>query len=382
MIYLDNASTTKIDSRVLDKMLPYLTERYGNPGNLHSLGKASKEAIDRARGQVAEMIGAQPENIIFTSGGSEANTLVFRGLSDLFLDKDLYSVATSNVEHKSVLRAADALYSRRVIQVSPDGSVSLQAVKDVCDEYDDIALVSVMHTNNETGSVSDVKAIAEFCNSRGILFHTDCVQAAGFSKLDVKEIGCDFMSISAHKIHGAKGVGALYVRDPSLLNPVIFGGDAQEFGIRGGTENVAGIVGFGYACQLISEGIATESNMMSCLCKLLQDSLLNNAIDKYGNHIAKVNGQIDADRRILNICFHGIDAETLLMALDSRGIAVSAGAACNNNESHPSYVLTNMGLSDEDAMSSIRLSLSRETSYADVVTAASEIVDIIKVLAQ
>lgn len=382
MIYLDNASTTKIDSRVLDKMLPYLTERYGNPGNLHSLGKTSKEAIDRARCQVAEMIGAQPENIIFTSGGSEANTLVFRGLSDLFLDKDLYSVATSNVEHKSVLRAADALYSRRVIQVSPDGSVSLQAVKDVCDEYDDIALVSVMHTNNETGSVSDVKAIAEFCNSRGILFHTDCVQAAGFSKLDVKEIGCDFMSISAHKIHGAKGVGALYVRDQSLLNPVIFGGDAQEFGIRGGTENVAGIVGFGYACQLISEGIATESNMMSCLCKLLQDSLLNNVIDKYGNHIAKVNGQIDADRRILNICFHGIDAETLLMALDRRGIAVSAGAACNNNESHPSYVLTNMGLSDEDAMSSIRLSLSRETSYADVVTAASEIVDIIKVLAQ
>lgn len=382
MIYLDNASTTKIDNRVLDKMLPYLTDRYGNPGNLHSLGLVSKKAIDKARCQVAEMIGAKPENIIFTSGGSEANTLVFRGLSNLFLDKDLYSVATSNVEHKSVLRAADALYHRRVIQVSPDGSVSLQAVKDVCNEYDDIALVSVMHTNNETGSVSDVKSIAEFCKSRGILFHTDCVQAAGFCKLDVDEIGCDFMSISSHKIHGGKGVGALYARDPSLLDPVIFGGDAQEFGIRGGTENVAGIVGFGYACQLVSEGVAAEGYMMSCLCKLLQESLLKNVVDKHGNHIAKVNGQADADRRILNICFHGIDAETLLMALDRRGIAVSAGAACNNNESHPSYVLTNMGLSDEDAMSSIRFSLSRETSYADIVTAVSETVNTIQVLTQ
>ena len=382
MIYLDNASTTKIDKRVLDKMLPYLTDRYGNPGNLHSLGKASREAIDKARRQVADMIGSKPENIIFTSGGSEANTLVFRGLSNLFLDKDLYSVATSNVEHKSVLRAADALYHRRVIQVSPDGSVSLQAVKDVCNEYDDIALVSVMHTNNETGSVSDVKSIAEFCKSRGILFHTDCVQAAGFCKLDVDEIGCDFMSISSHKIHGGKGIGALYARDPSLLDPVIFGGDAQEFGIRGGTENVAGIVGFGYACQLVSEGVAAEGYMMSCLCKLLQESLLKNVVDKHGDHIAKVNGQADADRRILNICFHGIDAETLLMALDRRGIAVSAGAACNNNESHPSYVLTNMGLSDEDAMSSIRFSLSRETSYADIVTAVSEIVNTIQVLTQ
>lgn len=379
MIYLDNASTTKLDPLVLDEMIPYLTGLYGNPGNKHFLGQKSKEAIEKARARVAKMIGAKPENIIFTSGGSEANTMVFRGLSDLFLDKDLYSVATSNVEHKSVIRAADSLYIRRVIPVEEDGSVSVDAVKEVCDKFEDIALVSVMHTNNETGSVSDVKSIADFCKSRGILFHTDCVQAAGFHRLNVEDIGCDFMSISAHKIHGGKGVGALYVRDTSLIKPTIFGGTTQEFGLRGGTENVAGIVGFGAACELVSKNIDKDHESMANLCRLLQNDLMM-IRGNHGEPIIEIHGQQDADKRILNVCFHGFDAETLLLSLDCLGVEVSSGAACNNNESEPSYVLTNMGISKEDAMSSIRMSLSRYTTEKDISATVDAIIRSVKVL--
>lgn len=366
MIYLDNASTTKVDAQVLSEMLPYLTDWYGNPGNKHALGEKSRAAIQKARSQVAKMIGAKPDNIIFTSSGSEANSMVFRGLSNLFIDSDLYSVATSNAEHKSVIEAADNLYVRRTIPVDEDGSVSVESVKEICDIYDDVALVSVMHTNNETGSVSDVKSIARFCKERGILFHTDCVQAAGFHKLDVEEIGCDFMTISAHKIHGCKGVGALYVRDMSIIDPMIFGGSAQEFGLRGGTENVAGIVGFGCACELVSNSIDQDRQNMARLCKMLQDNLL--MMDgRRGAFATKINGQLNVDKRILNICFPGVDAETLLVMLDCCDVAVSAGAACNNNETEPSYVLTSMGVSRENAMCSIRISLSKYTTENDIL---------------
>lgn len=380
MIYLDNASTTKIDKRVLDAMLPYLTDKYGNPGNSHSLGREAKEALTKARIQVATMIGAKPENIIFTSGGSEANTMVFRGMRNFFFDEDLYGVATSNVEHKSILRAADAMYNRWDIPVNQDGIVSLDAVQMIDNEYDDIALVSVMHTNNETGSVNDVKRIAKYCRERGIVFHTDCVQAAGFHKLDVEEIGCDFMSLSSHKIHGPKGVGALYVRDPDFFFPTIYGGDAQEFGLRGGTENVAGIVGFGKACSLVTENISQDHAHMADLCRKLQENLLK-IQSSHGGLIAKINGRTDIDKRILNVCFSGVDAETVLILLDSQGIEVSAGAACNNNESIPSYVLKAMGLSDEDAMNSIRISLSRDTSEEEIEYASQIISKCVGILA-
>lgn len=372
MIYLDNASTTKVDARVFEDMVPYLTYYYGNPGNIHILGKQSKNAIEVARAQVAAMIGAKPENIIFTSGGSEANTTVFRGLSDLFLDKDLYTVATSNAEHKSVIRAAETIYRRIELPVERDGSVSVESVKRAYESDDSLALVSVMHTNNETGSVSDVKSIASFCKEHGILFHTDCVQAAGFHKLDVEDIGCDFMSISSHKIHGPKGVGALYVRNPELLQPVIFGGTGQEYGLRGGTENVAGIVGFGRACQIVQENIDRDHAHMVEMSNLMKDIMLRYR-NMHEEEIVTLNGQQDVDRRILNFCFHGYDGETLLMTLNCMGVAVSAGAACNSKESVASYVLKSMGVSDEDAMSSIRISVSRDTTEDDIRTAAASI---------
>lgn len=379
MIYLDNASTTKIDTRVLMAMFPYLTDYYGNPGNIHSIGKHSRDAIDAARSKVAKLIGAQPESIIFTSGGSEANTMVFAGIKDYLNRSGYQSVATSNAEHKSVIMAADALYNRRVIPVSRDGSVTLKNVRSVCETYPDIGMVSVMHTNNETGSVSNIREIADYCHENGILLHTDCVQAVGFHEIDVDKLCCDMLSISAHKIHGGKGVGALYIRDRHMLSPVIYGGSAQEYGLRGGTENVAGIVGFGKACEIVMNHITEDHDSMSKLCKILQNNLLR-IQGEHGELMTKIHGQVDGDKRIVNVAFKGIDAETMLIMLDCMGVAVSAGAACNNNQSDPSYVLTSMGISDEEARSSIRISLSRETTDNDIYMATDIISDCIRML--
>ncbi len=381
MIYLDNASTTKMDRRVFDAMMPYMVECYGNPGSVHNLGQRSKDAIERARCQVAKMIGAKPENIIFTSGGSESNTTVFRGVHDFVLDNDLYTVATSNAEHKSVIKSAESVFRRDEIPVNHDGSVSLESVVEVCESDDNLALVSVMHTNNETGSVSDVAKIAKYCRERGILFHTDCVQAAGFHDLSVDEIGCDFMSISSHKIHGPKGMGALYVRDPNILSPVIFGGTGQEFGLRGGTENVPGIVGFGAACDLVCSNIKQDREKMAFMTRMLLDEL-EKITDENDNKLVVIHGQENTDRRILNASFKGYDGETLLMMLNLLGVAVSAGAACNSKETIASYVLKSMGISDEEAMSSLRFSVSRFTTKEEIETACRIITECLRSIAK
>lgn len=252
MIYLDAAATTQIDRRVLESMMPYLTTQYGNAGTLYKFGRAANEALQSARAQVSRFVGADNGSIIFTSGGSESNNLVFHGAKEYLKRIGRTHVLVSAVEHDSVLRAAESLtkegFDVGYIPVQGDGSVSLTTLEGLL--RPDTGLVSVMYVNNETGTVNPVCDIGSLCMKHGVLFHTDCVQAAGCHPINVVEIGCDFLSVSSHKIHGPKGVGALYVKDMATVAPLIHGGSEQEFGLRGGTENVAGIVGFGRACEI------------------------------------------------------------------------------------------------------------------------------------
>ena len=316
MIYLDNAATTRPDSRVVKEMLPYLTGRYGNPGSLYSLGREAKEAVALARSHTAELFGCDDEQVLFTSGGSEGNSLVFRGLADRLLSIGKTHILVSAVEHDSVLRVAEYLgqhgFSVEKIPVSAEGIVELPVLERMIRA--ETGLVSVQYVNNETGAVHPVSDIGSLCAKRGILFHTDCVQAAGTEKLDVAKIGCDFATVSGHKIHAPKGVGAVFAKTKELLSPLIFGGEEQEFGFRGGTENVPGIIGFGAACRLITEN-------------------------------------------------------RFEIMLDTFGVCISAGSACNSHETTPSHVLTAMGIPDELARCTVRVSFSRDNKIEEAAEA-------------
>lgn len=398
MIYLDNAATTKIDDRVLEAMLPFLKENYGNAGTLYGLGRRSADAVAQARQYVADLIGAAPEQIIFTSGGTEANNMVFSGVKDYLASIGKTHIITTEIEHDSVLNAAQQLRSQQyalpywrlnsvfgVEYISPTsgGWIDSSAVCDAANASANTGLISVMHTNNETGVENDVATIGMFCRRKKILFHTDCVQAAGDSWLDVDDIGCDFLSISAHKIHAPKGVGALYVRDREACEfaPLIFGGHEQEFGLRGGTENVAGIVGFGEACRILKGSLQTDAEYISELLAALYESVKTN-LDKNGlSSVLHINGDVDFEHgKTLNLRFDGIDGETLVMMLNVQGVCVSAGSACRSHESEPSRVLLAMGISAEDARSSIRLSLSRMNTKEEVVEAGAIIASCVGML--
>lgn len=378
MIYLDNAATTQIAPAVLEAMLPYLKCSFGNAGSLYKLGRDSASAVANAREQVANLIGAKPEQIVFTSGGSEANSFVFYGLRKHLLESGRKTIVVSAVEHDSVLKSAIALCSESDIKdefdikflgVNRYGEADIEQLEQIISP--DVALVSVMYVNNETGAVNDIKKIGELCKRNGVLFHTDCVQAAGCQTIDVEEIGCDFASISSHKIHGPKGVGALFVRDKTIVSPIIYGGSAQEFGIRGGTENVAGIVGFGKACSMCSdECIKTTSAYRKFFISTIRNYISQDNINKF-----HINGREQQDGRILNIRFDGIDGETLVLYLDTEGIAISAGSACCSHESAPSHVLTAMGLSSDEARDSVRISFSDFNTLDEVETAAKVICD-------
>lgn len=388
MIYLDNASTTKMDDRVLDAMMPYLTESYGNAGTLYELGRRSADAVAVARKQVADMIGASPEQIIFTSGGSEANNFVFAGLSDYLLSVGKTRIVTSQIEHDSVLKAASKMcikdrFDVSFVAPSPNGRVenndTLRSL--VSDKH--TGLVSIMHTNNETGISNPVGAIGEICREHGVLFHTDCVQAAGCADLNVDALRCDFLSLSSHKIHGAKGVGALYARDKSLLSPIISGGHEQEFGLRGGTENVAGIVGFGKACEIIRQHRVRAADYIGWLRQELYN-LIKAKLERRGlGAILHLNGDVNLttdDGKTMSVRFDGVDAETLLLMLDAYGVCVSAGSACRSHEQEPSHVLLAMGISPEDARNSIRLSVSRMNTIEEIERAAEIIADCVATL--
>ena len=375
MIYLDNASTTKVDPRVLDAMMPFLTDQYGNPGSIHTIGKNALCALNRARIQVADFIGAEPDQIIFTSGGTEANNLAIIGVLH---DSDIRSIAVSRVEHDSILRAIKRCNTGvNYIDVDSCCMVHPQLVRDVLKQNAGISsrggigFVSVMYVNNETGTINPVKQIADVCKEHGVLFHTDCVQAAGCQHIDVNEIGCDFLSISSHKIHGVKGVGALFVKDISKISPLICGGATQEFGLRGGTENVAGIVGFGKACEIAANEREEYKNTVLYYSKAFYEKLLNELRANNLDNLISINGseQINCGKT-MSIRVDGLDAETLVLMMDADGVCVSAGSACRSHESTPSHVLLAMGLTPEQARSSVRVSFSKFNTIEEIEKAA------------
>lgn len=387
MIYLDNAATTEMYPQVVDAMMPYMREAYGNAGTIYSFGRNSAKAIAKAREQVAALIGASPEQIIFTSGGSEANNMVFYGMKDFLCTVGKTDVAISSVEHDSVYRGAQNIlgdgFNIQKIGVNSDTIIDLMKLSDSTDK-EKLGLMSVMYVNNETGGVNNINEIGNFCLENCILFHTDCVQAAGCHPINVKDMQCDFLSISSHKLHGPKGMGALFVKDLKHMvgfKPMIYGGKSQEFGFRGGTENVAAIVGFGQACEIAKDSLADNRATVTVLKRVFYEKLISELKERNLQDIVSVNGcPVGNPGRILNLRFKNVDGETLVLMLDSRGICISAGSACRSRESEPSRVLKEIGLTDDEARDSVRVSFSELNTTAEVVEAAEIFAKCISVL--
>lgn len=358
-IYLDNAATTKVKPEVLEAMMPYLSETYGNPSSLHTYGQVVREAVEESRAKVAKAINAQPIEIIFTSGGTEADNMAIAGVMRRFEDGHLI---TSKIEHHAVLHVAEALekegYEVTYLDVDDKGLVNPEDLRKAMKP--NTRLVSIMFANNEIGTVQDIKELASIAKAGGALFHTDAVQAMGNIKLDVKELGIDLMSISGHKIHAPKGVGALYVRKGVRLKQ-LFSGGAHEKGRRPGTENVASIIGFGRAVELSQEDLEGHIARMTEMRDLLISRVL-----KEIDH-SRLNGH--PTKRLpgnVHFCFEFIEGEALLLSLDAKGIAGSSGSACTSGELEPSHVLLSIGLPHEIAHGSIRLTFSDFSDINDV----------------
>lgn len=369
-IYLDYAATCPIDQRVLDLMLPYFTHKYGNAASrTHAFGWEAEAAVDNAREEVAKTIGADPKEITWTSGATESNNLAIKGVAEYLREKGGH-IITLVTEHKAVLDACKYLERQgkevTYLPVSPEGLVTAEQVAAAM--RDDTVLVSIMFANNETGVIQPIAEIGKICHERGVLFHTDAVQAFGKVAIDVQAMNIDLMSISAHKIYGPKGVGALYVRRrrPRVrLSPQIHGG-GHERGNRSGTLNVPGVVGFGEAARVARESMATESARIFELREHLRTRL-----DGEMSH-AILNGSYE--HRLpgtLNMSFAYVEGESLLMGL--KDIAISSGSACTSASLEPSYVLRAMGLDDELAHSSLRMTIGRLTTRQEVDYVADRI---------
>lgn len=370
MIYLDNAATTKVSSEVLEAMIPYFSDVYGNPESIHSAGRKAAKAIEKAREQVAVPIGADPSNIIFTSGGSEANTLAIVGLADYLKSVGRTHIITTKVEHHSVLNAIKSLFDSGFevtwLDVDRDGDIKPERVAEAMRE--NTGLMSIMAVNNETGNRYPIERIGEICRSAGALFHTDCVQAYCGTNIDVDLSCIDFLSASGHKVHAPKGVGFLYARHKEFLRPVIHGG-SQEYELRGGTHNVPYIVGLGKAAELSHAEWLHDTYAYGKKVEVIRNGVLSQLSGVY------VNGTPHYNSKTLNLRFDDVDGETLLMLLDSQGVEVSAGSACSAHYAVPSHVLSAIGLTEDEARSSIRVSVSQYTTGEEIEEAIRLIVD-------
>ena len=367
MIYLDSAATTPIAPEVFEVMLPWMRDNFGNPGSAHRAGQEARAAVDHARHQVAGLFGAEDKNIIFTSGGSEGNTFSFMAAAERLESTNKKHILVSSVEHDSVLRAAESLTKRgfhvEYIPVSRCGSVKFDVLKEMITP--ETGLVSVMFVNNETGALNLLNEVGKLCHKNDILFHTDCVQAAGFIPIDVNKINCDFATASAHKFHGPKGVGCVYIREPEKCSPMVFGGHEQEFGLRGGTENVPGIVGMGVAAEL-------AVNNMSKIQEISwghRINFWNEVCDKLSGTV-HLNGQWIAPSKVLNMRVDGVDSDTLVTAMSGYDVFISAGSACRSMQLEASRTLMAMGLTSDEARNSVRISFSSMTTPEEVSEAA------------
>lgn len=361
-VYLDNAATTKVRDEVVEAMLPYFTEYFGNPSSLHLFAREAGKGLDTARAQVAKALNAKPEEIIFTGGGSESDNMVLRGIPEAYKKKGKH-VITSAVEHHAVLHTLEAMEKEGRVEVtylSVDeyGMVTAEQVEKAI--RPDTVLVSIMFANNEVGTIMPIEQIGETCKKYGVLFHTDAVQAVGHVPVDVEKMHIDLLSLSGHKFHGPKGVGALYVRKGVRIPALILGG-AQERRKRAGTENVPGIVGMGKAIELATAELEDNAAKM----KVLRDRLIFGIPARIPD--VKLNGH-PTERLPNNVNFsiRFIEGESILLMLDLNGIAASSGSACTSGSLDPSHVLLAMGLSHEVAHGSLRLTLSEFTTPEEI----------------
>lgn len=360
-VYMDNAATTKLSPDVLNTMMPYLTDIYGNASSVHAFGREAREGVEHARNQVAAAINASPDEIFFTAGGTESDNMAIKGVAHKYAKKGKHIITTA-IEHHAVLHTCEALekegYEVTYLPVDEDGLISVEQVRAAM--RDDTLLVTVMFANNEVGTIEPIAEIGALCRERNVLFHTDAVQAVCHIPIDVRAMNIDLMSISAHKFHGPKGIGALYCRKGIVLEPVIVGG-AQERKRRAGTENVAGIVGLGAAIERAHKNMSADMARVSALRDKLISGILKNI-----PHV-KLNGH--PTQRLpqnVNFSIRYIEGESILLMLDINGIAASSGSACTSGSLDPSHVLLAMGIPHEIAHGSLRLTLSDMTTDEEV----------------
>ena len=376
MIYLDNAASTAVHPEVVKEMLPYFDVQYGNPSSIHQFGRRAKNAIQKARKQVAALIGAEPDEILFTSGGTESNNTILYGTPKLHemthvnFKLENNHIITSSIEHEAVLEPCKKLEEMGLkityIPVDEHGIVDYNDVANSITE--NTVLVSIMFANNEIGTIQPIKEISKICNKYQIPLHTDAVQAVGKVPINVKELGVDALSISSHKINGPKGVGALFIKKGLTITPEILGG-GQENGMRSGTENVASIVGFGKACEIAKERLVENSSHF----KKLHSSMLER-ITKEISHV-KLNGH--TEKRIFNnlhLTFLGVNGEDLIIKLDEHGIAASTGSACSVHTQKASHVLKAMGFNHEQITGSLRISFG----YMNTLDEVEQAVEVLK----
>ena len=371
-IYLDNAATTRVSDAALDAMLPYFRQQYGNPSSLYAFGQEAKEALERARATVAGVLNCEPREIIFTSGGSEADNQAIRSAAAIGARAGKRHIISTAFEHHAVLHTLSKLekegFEVTLLDVHGDGLVRVEELAAAI--RPDTCLVTVMYANNEIGTIQPIADIGRVCRERGVLFHTDAVQAAGHLPIDVRAQNIDLLSLSAHKFHGPKGVGALYARRGIALTNLIEGG-AQERGRRAGTENTAGIAGMAAALDEAVRNMERDSAKMTAL----RDRLIA-GLSRIPH--SALNG--DAERRLpgnVSFCFEGIEGESLLLLLDDKGVCASSGSACTSGSLDPSHVLLAIGRPHEVAHGSLRLTLSEDTSEADIdytIKAVTEVV--------
>jgi len=376
-IYLDNHATTRVDPRVVSAMLPYFTEHFGNAASRnHEFGWEAEQAVDKARKQIADLIGATPKEIIFTSGATESDNLAIKGVAEMYAEKGNH-IITVVTEHKAVLDTCKKLeklgYRVTYLPVMGDGLIDLEMLKEAI--TDKTILVSIMYANNELGVIQPIKEIGKICRERGVLFHTDGVQAIGKVPINVNTDNIDMMSISAHKMYGPKGVGALYVRrrNPRVQITAQIDGGGHERGMRSGTLNVPGVVGLGEACELCNKEMETETVRLRNLRDRLKAKLEAGLDEVY------INGSME--HRLphsLNMSFAYVEGESLLMGINE--IAVSSGSACTSATLEPSYVLKALGVGDDVAHSSIRFGIGRFNTEEEIDYTAAKLIDVVNKL--
>lgn len=361
-VYMDHSATTPVRPEVVEVMMNCLTEKFGNPSSLHYFGRLGRGALDEAREKVANAIGAKPEEIVFTSGGTEADNMAIHGVAMLNQNRGNH-IITSAVEHHAVLNTVKALGKQGfTVTILPVDKYGMVSVEDLANAITDkTILITIMHANNEVGTVQPIKEMASLAKARGILFHTDAVQSMGKIPVNVDELGVDLLTISGHKIYGPKGVGALYIRKGTRWRQSLFHGGAQERLRRAGTENVPGIVALGKACELAVHELDKEAVRLTGI----RDKLIQEVMEK----IADVRLTGHPTKRLPNhasFCFEFIEGESMLLSMDMKGIAASSGSACTSGSLEPSHVLLAMGIPHELAHGSIRLTLGRDNTMEDV----------------